>query len=127
VPVTAGRFEIQTRAVPQRPSLYPFEYIEELRTCGIAEAMSRPKDLLTIERLRTQRPGMSKLLLDGFQAASFPITGRDFHAVMELLVKAWTRYRSALRHDRKWSDPDREHSQQTERLAVLIAIEQHSK
>jgi predicted HNH restriction endonuclease len=40
---------------------------------------------LTIERLRAQRPDLSKLLLHGFQAASFPIAARDFHAVMELL------------------------------------------
>lgn len=40
---------------------------------------------LTIERLRTERPDVSGLLINGFQAASFPITARDFHAVMELL------------------------------------------
>ncbi len=40
---------------------------------------------LTIERLRTERPDVSRLLLNGFQAASFPITDRDFHAVMALL------------------------------------------
>src|SRR5262249_54097239 len=30
-------------------------------------------------------PNISRLLLDGFQAASFPITASDFHAVLELL------------------------------------------
>jgi predicted HNH restriction endonuclease/predicted RNA-binding protein with PUA-like domain len=40
---------------------------------------------LTIEQLRTERPDVSRLLLNGFQAASFPITDRDFHAVMALL------------------------------------------
>ncbi len=40
---------------------------------------------LTIERLRKERPDLSPLLLNGFQAASFPITARDFHAVMALL------------------------------------------
>lgn len=40
---------------------------------------------LTIERLRTERPDVSGLLINGFQAASFPITARDFHAVMERL------------------------------------------
>lgn len=40
---------------------------------------------LTIERLRAERPDISGLLINGFQAASFPITTRDFHAVMELL------------------------------------------
>lgn len=40
---------------------------------------------LTIERLRAERPDVSKLLLNGFQAASFPIRANDFYAVMELL------------------------------------------
>ncbi len=42
-------------------------------------------DPLTIERLRAERPEVSKLLLDGFQAASFPISAADFSAVMALL------------------------------------------
>jgi len=40
---------------------------------------------LTIARLRTEAPGLSHLLLNGFQAASFPISAEEFHAVMELL------------------------------------------
>lgn len=40
---------------------------------------------LTIARLRAERPDVSHLLLDGFQASSFPIVASDFHAVMELL------------------------------------------
>jgi predicted HNH restriction endonuclease len=40
---------------------------------------------LTIERLRAERPGISELLLNGFQAASFPIAANDFRAVMALL------------------------------------------
>jgi hypothetical protein len=40
---------------------------------------------LTIERLQTERPGISPLLLKGFQASSFPISASDFYAVMELL------------------------------------------
>ena len=40
---------------------------------------------LTIERLRTEKPGVSQLLLKGFQGSSFPISAADFHAVMELL------------------------------------------
>lgn len=40
---------------------------------------------LTIERLRAERPEISSLLLNGFQASSFPISSRDFHAVMNLL------------------------------------------
>lgn len=40
---------------------------------------------LTIEYLREERPSLSHLLLDGFQAASFPISADDFHAVLESL------------------------------------------
>jgi predicted HNH restriction endonuclease len=40
---------------------------------------------LTIERLRAERPGVSHLLLDGFQASSFPISASDFREVMNLL------------------------------------------
>jgi predicted RNA-binding protein with PUA-like domain len=40
---------------------------------------------LTIARLRRERPDISRQLLDGFQAASFPISAGDFHTVMELL------------------------------------------
>jgi predicted HNH restriction endonuclease len=40
---------------------------------------------LTIARLRAERPSISGLVLDGFQAASFPISADDFHAVIELL------------------------------------------
>ena len=35
---------------------------------------------LTIERLRAAKPGISDLLPDGFQAASFPISSADFQA-----------------------------------------------
>lgn len=40
---------------------------------------------LTIERMRTEAPGLSPLLLNGFQAASFPLPAADFHRVMEIL------------------------------------------
>ncbi|MGB9150014.1 MAG: EVE domain-containing protein [Burkholderiales bacterium] len=40
---------------------------------------------LTIEKLRAERPGVSQLLLNGFQAASFPISANDFYSVIELL------------------------------------------
>jgi len=42
-------------------------------------------DPLTVERLRTERPSVSKHLLNGLQASSFPIQAADFHAVMALL------------------------------------------
>jgi hypothetical protein len=40
---------------------------------------------LTIERMCKQAPELSPLLLEGFQASSFPISSADFHKVMELL------------------------------------------
>ncbi|MFC5066549.1 EVE domain-containing protein [Flaviflagellibacter deserti] len=40
---------------------------------------------LSIERLRRERPGLSHLLLNGHQAASFPIPADDFQAVLALL------------------------------------------
>lgn len=44
---------------------------------------------LTIERLRTEAPEISHLVLKGFQAASFPISAHDFHRVLSLLdIKA---------------------------------------
>lgn len=54
-------------------------------TVNIRYLKSYPAQPLTIERLRTERPDVSRLLLNGFQAASFPITEGDFHAVMALL------------------------------------------
>lgn len=43
---------------------------------------SRP---LTIATLRAEAPDLSPLLLNGFQAASFPISASDFHTVMARL------------------------------------------
>ena len=40
---------------------------------------------LTIKKLRKERPGLSQLLLRGFQESSFPISADDFHAVLNLL------------------------------------------
>lgn len=40
---------------------------------------------LTIERMRNERPNLSPLLLNGFQAASFPMTSADFNHVLQLL------------------------------------------
>jgi hypothetical protein len=40
---------------------------------------------LTIERLRTEKPHISGLVLNGLQAASFPIPANDFREVVELL------------------------------------------
>jgi predicted RNA-binding protein with PUA-like domain len=40
---------------------------------------------LTIAQLKKSRPGLSRSLLDGLQASSFPISRNDFRAVLELL------------------------------------------
>jgi predicted HNH restriction endonuclease len=40
---------------------------------------------LTIAKLRAERVAVSGLLLDGFEAASFPIAADDFHTVVALL------------------------------------------
>lgn len=40
---------------------------------------------LSLDRLRAERPQISGLLLNGFQAASFPIPAEDFREVMALL------------------------------------------
>ena len=44
--------------------------------------LNRP---LTIAKIRAEQAEISALLLDGFQAASFPISAEDFHAVVALL------------------------------------------
>jgi predicted HNH restriction endonuclease/predicted RNA-binding protein with PUA-like domain len=54
-------------------------------TVNIRYLKSYAGNPLTIERLKRERPDLSRLLLNGLQASSFPITARDFHAVMELL------------------------------------------
>lgn len=54
-------------------------------TVNIRYVKSYTGNPLTIERLKNERPDLSRLLLNGLQASSFPITARDFHAVMELL------------------------------------------
>jgi len=40
---------------------------------------------LTIARLRTEQPGISGLVLEGFQAASFPISADDFRTIVTSL------------------------------------------
>ena len=40
---------------------------------------------LAIGRLRAEAPGLSRLVLNGFQASSFPISAEDFRTVMTLL------------------------------------------
>ena len=39
---------------------------------------------ITIDRLREQSPDLSPLFLNGFQAASFPISGEDFRRILEV-------------------------------------------
>ena len=55
-------------------------------TVGVRYLRNYLRQPLTIERLREERPSLSRLLLDGFQAASFPISADDFHAVLDLLA-----------------------------------------
>lgn len=73
-------------------------------------------DPLTIERLRGERPGVSKLLLNGYQAASFPIPADDFHAVMSLLGETL----DDLPHPQRDAVPD------FAELAALEAKYQHA-
>ena len=40
---------------------------------------------LAMAELRVSKPNLSPLLLNGFQAASFPISAQDFHVVLEML------------------------------------------
>lgn len=54
-------------------------------TVGVRYLRNYLAQPLTIERLREELPGLSRLLLDGFQAASFPISADDFRAVLDLL------------------------------------------
>ena len=54
-------------------------------TVGIRYLKIFSKNPLTIDKLREELPGASHLLLDGFQAASFPISGDDFWGVIGLL------------------------------------------
>ncbi len=44
-----------------------------------------PHSPLTIDELRMHVPEISKLVLDGFQARSFPISSEDFHKIADLL------------------------------------------
>jgi hypothetical protein len=50
-------------------------------TVKIRYLQTFPDILVTIEDLRRRAPGISKLVLDGFQARSFPIPSEDFHAI----------------------------------------------
>ncbi len=43
------------------------------------------KKPLTIEALRVRHPDLSKLLLNGFQGATFPISAAEFHSVTAML------------------------------------------
>ena len=54
-------------------------------TVNIRYLRTYPQHPLTIARLRLERPDLSPLLLNGFQAASFPIPASDFRAVLDML------------------------------------------
>lgn len=53
-----------------------------VKICYLQNYLTNP---LTIERLRREKPHISKLLLNGFQASSFPIPAADFREVLALL------------------------------------------
>jgi len=75
-PGTGASDEFWAKDAARAPG-WPTVNIRYLRTYG-------PQPL-PIETLRKRRPDISRLLLKGFQAASFAISANDFHAVMELL------------------------------------------
>lgn len=54
-------------------------------TVGIRYLKTFPHNPLTVENMREKLPEVSHLLLDGFQAASFPISEDDFRSVVGLL------------------------------------------
>jgi hypothetical protein len=75
-PGTGANDDFWASGAGRKPG-WPTVHIRYLRTYAAPP--------LTIERLRRERPNISPQLLNGFQAASFPISAEDFHAVMELL------------------------------------------
>lgn len=54
-------------------------------TVGIRYLQTFLEDPLSIDLLRVKFPAAPKLLIDGFQASSFPISAQDFRAVIALL------------------------------------------
>jgi predicted HNH restriction endonuclease/predicted RNA-binding protein with PUA-like domain len=81
--------EVESEAYPGNGASDEFWAAGEAREPGwptvkirYVKTYDRP---LTIERLRTEAPGLSPLLLNGFQAASFPVSAADFRTVMALL------------------------------------------
>lgn len=54
-------------------------------TVKIRYLQTFPDIFVKIEDLRRRAPGISKFVLDGFQARSFPISSEDFHAIAALL------------------------------------------
>jgi predicted RNA-binding protein with PUA-like domain len=75
-PATGAASEFWSEEAAREPG-WPTVQIRYLRTY-----LDAP---LTIERLRTEAPDISHLLLDGFQASSFPISAADFRTVLKLL------------------------------------------
>lgn len=73
---TGANDEFWNEGAAREPG-WPTVRIRYLRTY-----LHRP---LTIERLRTETPTISGMLLDGFQASSFPISAGGFHTVIDLL------------------------------------------
>jgi hypothetical protein len=73
---TGANDEFWSEGAGREPG-WPTVRIRYLRTY-----LHRP---LTVAKLRSELPGISGLVLDGFQAASFPISADDFHAIIASL------------------------------------------
>lgn len=70
----SNRFRAATAG---RPAGWPTVDIRYLRTY--------PRPTVTISRLKAEYPGLSRFLLNGFQASSFPLGADDFRTVLDLL------------------------------------------
>jgi predicted RNA-binding protein with PUA-like domain len=82
--------EVETAASPGTGANDEFWSPDEARgvgwpTVGIKYLRTYMHQPLTIAKLKAERPDLSSLLLDGFQASSFPISRDDFRAVLVLL------------------------------------------
>lgn len=82
--------EVQSEAFDGTGAGDEFWAPEETREMGwptvkIRYLRSYKTNPLTIDKLRADRPRLSHLLLNGFQASSFPLQADDFREVMQLL------------------------------------------
>jgi hypothetical protein len=94
VPGIYALCEIESAAYPSTGANDEFWYGENRATgwptVKVRYVRTYEKNPLTIDMLHAERPQVSRLLLKGFQAASFPIDAKDFQTVVELLEKDTT-------------------------------------